>query len=199
MFDPNCYSINILSSEGISKDTSVTIPDYYLQKPVTTYNNTNQICHLYGKIAVYAKQGNSLFTIKLGTATYPSGHVFNNLTAGRYLFSVFNDQGCLVDTLSISLKFEACEPVVFPNTFTPNNDGINDIFKPTKSGRAIEYKLSIFNRNGVLLFSSTDMTTGWDGTNKGSPAPVGTYYWMLTYYDDDNKYRTQSGSVLLVR
>ncbi|MBW4890801.1 gliding motility-associated C-terminal domain-containing protein [Mucilaginibacter sp. HMF5004] len=196
---PGTYPINIKNSDGLSKDTSVTIPDFYLQKPAVTYNTVDQICHLSGKITVFAQKSNEQYSVKLGTATHPSGYVFN-LVAGSYLFSVLNSNGCLVDTLTISIKFEQCQPVIFPNTFTPNNDGINDIFKPIQNGRATQYKLSIFNRYGGLMFTSADMNIGWDGTYKNSSVPVGAYYWLATYYNnDENKYSSQSGSVLLAR
>src|SRR5207248_558249 len=149
--DPATYNLRITTSEGITKDTVVIIPDEYLKKPLTTYHFTNQICELKGNIKITATQGNSPFNVKLGANTFPSGHVFTDLVAGTYFFSVLNTAGCLVDTLTINIKFYPCQPVVFPNTFTPNNDAINDMFLPSLIGKASGYKLTIYNRYGLLL------------------------------------------------
>jgi gliding motility-associated-like protein len=69
--------------------------------------------------------------------------------------------------------------VVVPNTFTPNNDGIND----TWNIEALEtYPLSItqvFNRYGTLIFQSIGYGKPWDGRQNGKPVPEGTYYYKI--------------------
>jgi len=197
--NPGIYPLHIATSEGVTKDTTVTVPDFYLQRPAVTYVKSNVICDALGTITVYAKQADSIYSVNNGSSVFHSGHKFTNLPAATYSFTITNQQGCLIDTLSVNIAFIKCDPVIFPNTFTPNKDGINDLFMPMQGGMATRFKLSVYNRYGALMFTTTDMRAGWDGTYKGSAAPAGTYYWISTYYDQNNLPRTQSGSVLLIR
>lgn len=85
------------------------------------------------------------------------------------------------------------------NTFTPNGDGNNDIFrlKLTKSVKMNHFR--IYGSWGALLFETDDYLKGWDGTSSGKKMPVGTYYWIMDGYDLYlNKPIQQSGSVTIV-
>lgn len=67
-----------------------------------------------------------------------------------------------------------------PNAFSPNGDGINDIYKPKKDYQSIvEFRAIIFNRWGQKLYEWTDPSTGWDGTFNGSPVKDGVYYCLV--------------------
>ena len=66
-----------------------------------------------------------------------------------------------------------------PNAFSPNEDGINDIFGPNYSGEINEYQLQIFNRWGQLIFDSHKIDKSWDGTFEGEIQPLGTYTYVL--------------------
>ena len=89
-----------------------------------------------------------------------------------------------------------------PTGFTPNNDGVNDIFKA--NGIDVkDFSLMVFNRWGEKIFQTQDIDIGWDGTYKGTPAPFGMYIWILEASDKfGNPFlnETQSrGTVSLVR
>ena len=75
-----------------------------------------------------------------------------------------------------------------PNVFSPNNDGINDVFM---SG----YEIEIFDRNGLLLHKGT----GWDGMYNGVQADPDTYFYVIKYQDENEKTGTKKGFVTLVR
>ena len=87
------------------------------------------------------------------------------------------------------------EPKV-PNAFTPNGDGINDTwviqFLDTYPGCTVD----VFNRYGAKVFSSTGYGRAWDGTMKGTPLPVGTYYWII---NPKNGRKQMNGSVTIIR
>ncbi len=107
--------------------------------------------------------------------------------------------GCsLSDTLLI--KVEVCpQYVYFPNAFTPNNDGLNDIFKPIVSGHISEYKFSVFDRFGQQIFSSQKINEGWNGTLKGKPQNTGTFIWTCTYKIRNEKKVAKKGTIVLLR
>lgn len=65
----------------------------------------------------------------------------------------------------------------FPNAFSPNNDGTNDIFKAKKGHRSIiEFHAYIYNRWGQKIYDWTDINAGWDGTQNGKPVKDGVYF-----------------------
>ena len=86
-----------------------------------------------------------------------------------------------------------------PNAFTPNNDGLNDEFKPvmsyTTSGN---YSLKIFSRTGEVIFQSSDPQNGWDGTVNGKPAPAGAYVYTISAETQESGLFEQTGTVILM-
>lgn len=83
----------------------------------------------------------------------------------------------------------------FPNIFTPNNDGINDIFRPIEDVDVIETELLIYNRWGNLIYKTTNIKNGWDGMSHEE----GVYYWRVQFSDVNNERNSQSGFVHLLR
>jgi len=89
--------------------------------------------------------------------------------------------------------------VVFPNAFSPNDDGINDVFVPVH-GELTKFEMQIFNRNGILVKKVTDVDQGWDGTNlKGVKCPPGVYAYKSTSVLRDNSFYLHHGWVMLIR
>ena len=69
-----------------------------------------------------------------------------------------------------------------PNAFSPNGDGLNDIYQPVTEKESIpNYHLCIYDRWGKLLFESKVIHTGWDGKSKGNHCPKGTYVYRVQY------------------
>lgn len=119
-------------------------------------------------------------------------------SAGTYSVEVTTADGCTgKDEIKVS---SGCSEIIFPNAFTPNNDGKNDYFGPVGSGfgTVTKYQLKIFNRYGELVFSSNDPIKKWDGKIKGEKVNAQAFVWMAEYIYGGEK-RTQKGSVLLVR
>ncbi|MGB4845276.1 MAG: gliding motility-associated C-terminal domain-containing protein [Ferruginibacter sp.] len=86
-----------------------------------------------------------------------------------------------------------------PNAFSPNSDGLNDIFRPTPVGiRSTDY-FRIFNRYGALMYETRQWMQGWDGTLKGKPAAAGTYVWMIKGIDKNGAVVEMKGTVILIR
>jgi gliding motility-associated-like protein len=88
-----------------------------------------------------------------------------------------------------------------PNAFTPNGDGVNDNFKIFGSppDNITLFNMQIFNRWGQVIFSTTDITKGWDGKRNGEICPDDDYIWVI-FYEDNNKRKTSNkGSITLLR
>jgi gliding motility-associated-like protein len=90
--------------------------------------------------------------------------------------SIITPNGCLGED-SVLLRPPA--QFHFPNAFTPDGDGINDLFAPV-GAEITEYELSIFDRWGEQVFTSTSMNTPWDGSVNGSDAAMtGVYVYKF--------------------
>ena len=89
--------------------------------------------------------------------------------------------------------------IAAPNAFSPNGDGINDTWRLNVQGVVNDYSLTIFNRYGQVLYTSTDFSKGWDGTINGKPVPVGTYYYIIQSKDNSNRPVKQTGYVVVLR
>ena len=86
----------------------------------------------------------------------------------------------------------------FPNSFTPNGDGLNDLFKAEGTLMKI-FKMQIFSRGGALVFETEDQQAGWDGTTEGMELPSTSYIYMVEAIDVNDKKFNQTGQVVLLR
>ncbi|QJW88250.1 gliding motility-associated C-terminal domain-containing protein [Spirosoma taeanense] len=88
--------------------------------------------------------------------------------------------------------------ILIPDAFTPNGDGINDVFI-VKGVFVDQFRMTIYNRWGEVLFSTTDRTKGWDGTVNGEMAPVGQYMYRVEVTDTTGQKTVRTGRLLLLR
>lgn len=130
-------------------------------------------------------------------------HEFPTNYGGDYLVTLiaYSEDGC-ADTISQLVVVNEVILYYVPNTFTPDNDEFNEVFKPVFSQGydPYNYNLLIFNRWGEVLFESNDAEFGWDGTYGGKIVEDGTYVWKITYkVKDIDKRHIISGHVTLIR
>jgi len=92
--------------------------------------------------------------------------------------------GC---TQQVQAKFAIVQPlVVVPNAFTPNNDGVNDIFRmKVIEGSAIVNSMEVFDRWGKKVFESKDPQPVWDGKSEGKDAPSDVYVYIIRWQRGD--------------
>lgn len=106
-------------------------------------------------------------------------------------------EGCYA-TAQIVITVRLVGDVWIPNTFTPDNNKLNDIFYV--HGNSIKkLEMTIWNRWGEKLFFSQDQGIGWDGTYKGKAQPVGVYVYLVKIVSTNGMEETITGSVNLVR
>ena len=124
------------------------------------------------------------------TALNPIATPLENIT---YTLTAISG-GCGTSTSSVYIR--VFQKITIPNTFSPNNDGINDVWDIKSLNTYPESVTQVFDRYGRQVFQSTGYGTPWNGTYNGSVLPVGTYYYII-----DLKIGTPklSGWVLLVR
>ena len=137
-----------------------------------------------------------------GTSTTQNPEHAYHVTASDNMtvhFVVTNIDGCEDDTTFVIPVVDEFSLYV-PNSFTPNEDGVNDVFQPIARDVAF-YRLKIYDRYGSLFFITEDTEAFWDGTIGGKPAPAGVYVWTIEYirYSNPNRTLLKKGSVTLVR
>jgi gliding motility-associated-like protein len=114
-----------------------------------------------------------------------------------YTIETINEFGCKAkDEMCIEVTIDF--GIWVPNAFTPNGDGINDEF--LMSGYNVsDVGMEIFDRWGEKLFTSKELTTGWQGTFKGQPCEQAVYVYKITYKGLDGKKVNKTGHVTLNR
>ncbi|MEZ4995584.1 MAG: gliding motility-associated C-terminal domain-containing protein [Saprospiraceae bacterium] len=119
---------------------------------------------------------------------------------GTYTLTAGNDCEEVFDDITIA-ECETCEFFV-PNSFSPNNDGINDVFQAFSNCPLQNFNLTVFDRWGTLLFESKDPESGWDGQSKGQFVKSGVYIWVMKVMVMENEVPREvslAGDVTILR
>jgi gliding motility-associated-like protein len=130
-------------------------------------------------------------TLKNPTYTYPK--------AGNYPVTMIieNKWGCK-DTITKAISIGADHGLYIPNVFTPNGDGYNDVFQP--KGFGIEkFKMEIFDRWGVRIYSAEDINQPWDGSVKGKIAKDESFVYKISVVDNKGNKKEYTGHVSLLK
>jgi gliding motility-associated-like protein len=206
-----CYdvTVQITTTDGCITDTTLAnivcvVPDpianfTWSPVPPTTINST---VHFYDNSVNAATYDWDFGTY--GTSTLENPVInYGDIAAGSY-------QVCLTVTSPEGCRNDICKPILFieefliyvPNTFTPDGDEFNNVFRPVvPDGMALDsYTFTIFNRWGEVLFESHDVQFGWDGTYHGVTVKEGTYTWTIVAKGTaDNKAHSIEGSVNMLK
>nr|MBP6358764.1 gliding motility-associated C-terminal domain-containing protein [Sediminibacterium sp.] len=115
-----------------------------------------------------------------------------------YTVRVFTQAGCFAeDNVTVTI-FNGIANIWVPSGFTPNKDGKNDILKPITKGIKQLIHFNVFNRWGQLIYTTSKLGEGWDGTYKNELQPNGAYVYEAVGIDyADNKVYTKGTSVII--
>jgi gliding motility-associated-like protein len=163
---PNCDSIlNTLTWNN----PNLTCADDVVQYKI--YFSTNDSAN-FNLIATIDGAGNLNFT-----------HNNNNISIAGCYYITSLDSNANESLTSDTVCADNCPEYQLPNVFTPNGDGINDVFKPFPYKYIESIDMQIYNRWGNLIFSTKDPEILWNGTNQQSKQPCtdGVYYYICNY------------------
>jgi gliding motility-associated-like protein len=194
------YQITVQNEQQIS----VTITDKHLlcEKvktfdivKVTTPNIIDVDINLNNNTAVIITDTNvdNFFAIDDPNGEYQIDNTFNNLLPGTHIVYVKNVYDCGIASKNIFI-------LGFPKFFTPNNDGVNDLWE-IKGLNFEEFKYSniyIFNRFGKHI-ATIDPDSGWDGIYNGAFLPSNDYWFSMEVTDDENITKTYKAHFSLIR
>lgn len=117
-------------------------------------------------------------------------------TPGSYSVVVTDANGCTA-TDTITLNNGCADHIAFPNVFSPNQDGVNDVFMPNYSGEVKDYHLEIWSRWGQLVFDTNDISKGWNGRYEDTDQPIGSYVFIWRAKLNGEKLEEQSNLILV--
>ena len=131
-------------------------------------SNETIILNAYNEGAVYVWQDGSISAQYLVSSK------------GTYFVEVANQCGSASDTVMVEfIDCDCFDNIV--NVFTPNGDGVNDVFETRIHFPLESYQLTIFNRWGENIFQSENQNVYWDGRVHGLKSPSGTYFYVIKY------------------
>lgn len=186
----------LISNEGCAETSQYTID---LEKlPALNLNTNNYICPEEGD-EITLNPGNQFKKYEW----INEGLVNQSLTVdeiGTYPLRLYGDSICVTDK-NIEV-IEECPPVVhLPNAFSPNGDGLNDLYTPLLF-YVKEYEITILSEWGEVVFYSNDVKENWDGIYRNELAPTGAYACVVKYISTQNGEKIEkeiSKSITLIR
>ena len=198
------YNVTMTDNKGCSVTETFNIisSDSYPQVDATTNNNT-----------IFAGQNTQLYAVSNSSNLFTwapvstiNGVHLQNPTASptittTYLVNVLDGYGCInTDTVTIYVIDVVCgEPYIYvPNAFTPNNDNNNDILY-VKADIASKIYFAIYDRWGELVFSTTDVNKGWNGTFRGKAEDPAVFAYYLKVTCIDKMQFEKKGNITLIR
>lgn len=107
-----------------------------------------------------------------------------------YTVSSVMPNGCIASS-TVIIRVIPNNELIFYNTFTPNNDGVNDVFYIANIEKYPDNSLTIYNRYGQKIFFRRGYQNEWDGKVGGEEVPTGTYFYVLDTGTDKGIYRGQ--------
>ncbi|WP_167019194.1 gliding motility-associated C-terminal domain-containing protein [Chitinophaga sp. Cy-1792] len=194
------YNFAVQDAVGCSMSSTATLnePDA-LQ--ITTVKKHDVSCTetMDGKIQLSINGGTRPYSFSLQSASWQPDSVWAGLDAGSYRYDVKDVNGCEVSGSQEIIRYIRECAVFMPNAFSPNGDGVNDIFRARVNDDVKDFRLAVYSRWGEMVFETRDPEMGWDGTIRGRKAQLEVFAWVLTYTDSHQQARKQTGSVTLIR
>ncbi len=192
VFNTGWYVARAENSCGVFTDSIYVI----FQRPLQARSSDTLIC-LFDSAFVFVPQ-------ELGIVVWFDGDTSNLRyfdTEGFYQYQLYNTCGGVLGQAHVEVANCWC-PFYMPNSFTPNQDGINDLFGPGHDCPFESYVMRIFNRWGQVVFETRDPREHWDGRYANAEAPSGLYLYLIDYTWNayEKTYRKQKqGEVYLYR
>jgi gliding motility-associated-like protein len=196
------YSVKVEDENGCSnriEDIRITEPPALSLRQVAVKKTSCSSVH-DGRITLTPEGGTPPYAYSIPARNIvQTDSTLQQLEAGWYRFTVSDSHGCMVEgQAGVDMEVRDCA-VYTPTAFSPNGDGVNDVFRVRVNDEVTGFRLAVYGRWGNLIFETNDPEIGWDGAQKGSFLPAGSYVWALTYTDSKKQPVKQQGTLVLIR
>jgi gliding motility-associated-like protein len=195
----SCIMNTVTSCSSSPLVYSDTITMIIKPVPTISFNPAAPAIFHGGSIQLNATIAGSISSYLWTPSTGLSNSTILNPIANPSVTTVYNlnavaVNGCFVDK---QLTVKVFTEIYIPNSFTPNGDGINDIFRiPPGTSLTLQYFI-IYDRYGNEILKTNDINKGWDGTYKGKKSPTGVYTYLIKGVDSRSKVLL-NGTVILI-
>jgi gliding motility-associated-like protein len=152
-----------------------------------------------GQITMTVSGGKPPYSYSIPGVIIQTDSVIKHLEAAKYTCRITDSNGDAVEgIITVKKEWRYCS-VFVPSAFSPNNDGLNDIFKVKIQDDISDFHMQVFDRWGHMVYEGNDPAKGWDGTQGSIQALPAVYLWSITYTDNKKQPTKQQGTVTLVR
>ena len=117
----------------------------------------------------------------------------------EYIVTATTVLGCIGRDSILVRLFKMDEDIYVPNAFTPNGDGNNDVLRPILLGMKDLTYFRVYNRWGVLMFSTSEKGKGWDGRYNGKAQDPAAFVWEAEAVTYKGQIKKKKGSAVLIR
>ncbi len=205
-------TLRVTSPDGCTVTAEDKVPVEVYPSPVANFTASKWATEISDPEIVFTDAGQGF----IFSEWRMEGHVWENQPVVTYAFAdtgkyammylVENEFGCR-DSITKWVTIQIVHDVEIPNAFTPGAGG-NPYYDPTSTSNTIfypfaeyvqEYKMSIFNRWGELIFQSDELSKGWNGTYRDKPAPQDVYIYKIEMVYTDGFRDTKVGDLTLFR
>jgi len=198
------YNVFIIDDDGCSNTAQATLDALDGLDIIEITTQPSRCGGSTGSVTIDIEGGIAPVMISLQNYPAQTEELFSGLAAGTYQIYIQDAAGCTADTM-VSLSQTGC-PVYIPNIFSPNGDGINDLFQiqTADENEVTITRFFIFDRWGNNVYERYDLpihaTDGWwDGTFKRFTANPGVFAYFVEVEFDNGSRETYRGNVTLVR
>lgn len=186
------YYVTVTDNNGCKATDTANITT--IIKPATGFMPADTAICNYGSLVLKAGNGFSGYL-------WSDASINPTLTVsqpGDYWLEVTDSYNCKSrDTVKVAPK-QCLNGLYIPTAFTPNGDGRNDLFRPLIYENISSYHLIIYNRWGQVIFETSDVNKGWDGTYKSVKQGSGSYVWVVKIKTLNGVAETHSGTVTII-
>ncbi len=192
------YTLTVTDNYGCNFSVSDDV-DVHVQPPVPAFAGRDTIAVLNSPHQLMGSGGveylwSPAAPLNLASAQNPLATLNHDQL---FVLKVTDIAGCIgYDSVFVQV-FEGPNYHV-PNAFTPNGDGLNDVFRAIPPGIAQTEYIRIFNRYGQLVFETHEWMKGWDGRYQGKLQPQGAYVWIIKGVDKNGRIIEKKGTVMLL-
>ncbi len=185
------YSVTVTDANGCTDSDSIEV--ILKASPQFSIGDTSVCFEEISVLTLEGPEGNYRYIWSTGD----SGQQIKTSLPGTMWLRVMSENGCSASDI-FTVENSCRTQVYFPNAFSPNGDGINDIYRVGAVNiDRVSYR--IYDRWGQLVFASSDKYCNWDGTIGGSYAPAGMYFITASGVDYFRLPFDQSERILLLR
>ncbi len=213
--EPGVYEVylEITTDDGCTATSSNSIPVEVYELPIASFLASPWTADIEDPNINFTDQGEGS-TLNIWTI---NGETFENENLISYTFPdtgiypielfVENEFGC-ADSITQWIEIEVEYDITIPNAFTPGDGGDNPYYDPTSLTNTVFYpfseyveeiRMSIFNRWGEMIFETTELGKGWNGTYRDKPCPMDVYVYRIDFVFADGNEVTKVGDITLLR